>query len=73
VPRSDTGPSTPVIRVVKGHARPEDLAALTAVLLLRARAAAGRHGRGEDRPATAAWRSPAFRPPHSWRAAEARS
>jgi hypothetical protein len=57
------------VRVEKGHADPEELAALTAILL--ARAAAG--GSAEPaRPArsTAGWRrlerTPGFRAPHSW-------
>jgi hypothetical protein len=59
------------IRVEKGHAEPEELAALTAILMARAAAgpaAAPRHGGGSVR---AAWRrlerEPGFRAPHSWR------
>jgi hypothetical protein len=60
------------MRVEKGHAGPEELAALTAVLLARATAPA--HGRRTDpaRPhrATARWRrlerQSGFRAPHSW-------
>ncbi|TDC57490.1 acyl-CoA carboxylase subunit epsilon [Actinomadura sp. KC345] len=63
--RPDTARPAPLVRIERGDARPEDVAAITAVLLLRARRAAA--GRGRDRPAKAAWRSPAFLPPHSWR------
>ncbi|WP_457659309.1 acyl-CoA carboxylase epsilon subunit [Streptomyces anulatus] len=57
-----------VLRVEKGHADPEELAAITAVLMARAAAqpAAPAH-RGRD---TAGWRrlerTPGFRAPHSW-------
>ncbi|CAM5417920.1 acyl-CoA carboxylase subunit epsilon [Streptomyces microflavus] len=57
-----------VLRVEKGHADPEELAAITAVLMARAAAqpAAAAH-RGRD---TAGWRrlerTPGFRAPHSW-------
>ncbi|MGW2277515.1 acyl-CoA carboxylase subunit epsilon [Streptomyces sp. NPDC001770] len=57
-----------VLRVEKGHAAPEELAAITAVLLARAaapRPAPVRQGRD-----TAGWRrlerTPGFRAPHSW-------
>ncbi|MFD6529228.1 acyl-CoA carboxylase subunit epsilon [Streptomyces sp. NPDC060184] len=57
-----------VLRVEKGHAAPEELAAITAVLLARAAApqsAPARQGRD-----TAGWRrlerTPGFRAPHSW-------
>ncbi|MDX6356072.1 MAG: hypothetical protein QOF98_2975 [Streptomyces sp.] len=59
----------PDIRVEKGHADAEELAAITAILL--ARAAAGEHP-GTTRPvrSTAGWRrlerTPGFRAPHSW-------
>ncbi|NJQ02998.1 acyl-CoA carboxylase epsilon subunit [Streptomyces zingiberis] len=61
------------LRVEKGHAGPEELAALTAVLLARA-TAPERHERrpGGSRPHRTAprWhrpeRVPAFRAPHSW-------
>ncbi|AGS72007.1 acyl-CoA carboxylase subunit epsilon [Streptomyces collinus] len=56
------------IRVEKGHAEPEEVAAITAVLLARAAAqpeAPVHHGR-----ARAGWRrlerEPGFRAPHSW-------
>ncbi|MEU0157853.1 acyl-CoA carboxylase subunit epsilon [Streptomyces sp. NPDC006261] len=57
-----------VLRVEKGHAAPEELAAITAVLMARAAAqpSAPAH-RGRD---TAGWRrlerTPGFRAPHSW-------
>ncbi|MFF7973642.1 acyl-CoA carboxylase epsilon subunit [Streptomyces sp. NPDC007905] len=56
------------IRVEKGHAEPEEVAAITAVLLARAAAqpAAPAH-RGRPK---AGWRrlerEPGFRAPHSW-------
>ncbi|WP_327114146.1 acyl-CoA carboxylase subunit epsilon [Streptomyces sp. NBC_01341] len=61
-------PADSVLRVEKGQAGPEELAAITAVLLARA---AGRADvparRGRD---TAGWRrlerTPGFRAPHSW-------
>ncbi|GAA0660637.1 acyl-CoA carboxylase epsilon subunit [Streptomyces thermospinosisporus] len=61
--------TTPDIRVEKGHAEPEEVAAITAILLARAAtpAAAPAH-RGRAR---AGWRrlerEPGFRAPHSWR------
>ncbi|MET7599600.1 MULTISPECIES: acyl-CoA carboxylase epsilon subunit [unclassified Streptomyces] len=62
--------STPDIRVEKGHAEPEEVAAITAILLARAAAAPADvpvH-RGRRR---AGWRrlerEPGFRAPHSWR------
>jgi hypothetical protein len=59
-----------VVRVEKGHAEPEELAALTAVLLARA-AAAGQDTTAYVRPrTTAGWRrlerTPGFRSAHSW-------
>jgi hypothetical protein len=62
-----------LVRVEKGHADPEELAAVTAVLLARAAATAGHHrAAGAVRPSRSAarWRRlerrPAFRAPHSW-------
>ncbi|MFB6907377.1 acyl-CoA carboxylase subunit epsilon [Streptomyces bacillaris] len=57
-----------VLRVEKGHADPEELAAITAVLMARAAAQpAAPVRRGRD---TAGWRrlerTPGFRAPHSW-------
>ncbi|WP_320773514.1 acyl-CoA carboxylase epsilon subunit [Streptomyces sp. CRN 30] len=63
--------SIPDIRVEKGHAEPEEVAAITALLLARAAArpadtAAVHHGR-----VRAGWRrlerESGFRAPHSWR------
>ncbi|MFC8571827.1 acyl-CoA carboxylase epsilon subunit [Streptomyces sp. NPDC057245] len=64
--------STYDIRVEKGHAEPEEVAALTALLLARAAArptaTTPAHGGGRAR---AGWRrlerEPGFRAPHSWR------
>ncbi|MFD9357454.1 acyl-CoA carboxylase subunit epsilon [Streptomyces sp. NPDC060031] len=57
-----------LLRVEKGNAAPEELAAITAILLARAAAApedAGTHPRSQ-----AGWRrlerTPGFRAPHSW-------
>ncbi|MFF3764924.1 acyl-CoA carboxylase epsilon subunit [Streptomyces sp. NPDC001922] len=60
-----------LVRVEKGHAEPEELAALTAVLLARAAAGTGHHPAGaRPRRSTAGWRrlerTPGFRAPHSW-------
>ncbi|MFJ2768226.1 acyl-CoA carboxylase subunit epsilon [Streptomyces sp. NPDC087300] len=61
--------TTADIRVEKGHADPEEVAAITAVLLARAaaRPTAPAARRGHDR---AGWRrlerTPGFRAPHSW-------
>ncbi|KOG32453.1 acyl-CoA carboxylase subunit epsilon [Streptomyces wedmorensis] len=61
--------SANLLRVEKGHADPEELAAITAVLLARAAsqpAENAHHGR-----TTAGWRrlerEHGFRAPHSWR------
>ena len=60
--------NTPDIRVEKGHAEPEEVAAITAVLL--ARAAAQPEPRTHRGRAKAGWRrlerEPGFRAPHSW-------
>ncbi|MFF1275606.1 acyl-CoA carboxylase subunit epsilon [Streptomyces marokkonensis] len=63
--------STPDIRVEKGHAGPEEVAAITAILLARAAtppAATAPAHRGRGR---AGWRrlerENGFRAPHSWR------
>ncbi|KPI01377.1 hypothetical protein OK074_0630 [Actinobacteria bacterium OK074] len=64
--------NTPDIRVEKGHAEPEEVAAITAILMARAGAApaatASAH-RGGGLP-KAGWRrlerEPGFRAPHSW-------
>jgi hypothetical protein len=58
------------VRVEKGHAGPEEVAAITAILM--ARAAADPAGGGRTRPArsVAGWRrlerARGFRAPHSW-------
>ncbi|WUH90711.1 acyl-CoA carboxylase subunit epsilon [Streptomyces sp. NBC_00433] len=62
-------PAASLVRVEKGHVAPEELAAITAILL--ARAAAGTDSApGLPLRSTAAWRrlerTPGFRPPHSW-------
>ncbi|MER5893559.1 MULTISPECIES: acyl-CoA carboxylase subunit epsilon [unclassified Streptomyces] len=61
-------PAESVLRVEKGQAGPEELAAITAVLLARAAAqpdAPAHRGRNH-----AGWRrlerTPGFRAPHSW-------
>ncbi|MEU2248583.1 acyl-CoA carboxylase subunit epsilon [Streptomyces sp. NPDC019224] len=63
-----TATAESVLRVEKGLADPEELAAITAVLLARAAAQpAAAPLRGRD---TAGWRrlerTPGFRAPHSW-------
>jgi hypothetical protein len=64
-------PTDSLVRVEKGHAAPEELAALTALLLARA-AASGSAGSEASGPvrSTAKWRrlerTPGFRAPHSW-------
>ena|GEM_PF-2811460 len=69
-PLDTLGTGRSVVRVEKGHAEPEELAAITALLL--ARAAAGGATPEAARPArsTAGWRrlerTPGFRAPHSW-------
>ncbi|MFJ1971639.1 acyl-CoA carboxylase subunit epsilon [Streptomyces sp. NPDC087903] len=56
------------IRVEKGHAEPEEVAAITAVLL--ARAAAAPAAPTHRKHPKAGWRrlerEPGFRAPHSW-------
>ncbi|MFJ9040186.1 acyl-CoA carboxylase subunit epsilon [Streptomyces sp. NPDC102406] len=62
--------STPDIRVEKGHAEPEEVAAITAILLARA-AATPEAPAHRGRLTRAGWRrlerEPGFRAPHSWR------
>ncbi|KIF67802.1 hypothetical protein HY68_02735 [Streptomyces sp. AcH 505] len=57
-----------LLRVEKGQADPEELAAITAVLL--ARAAATPEAPAHQGRSTAGWRrlerTPGFRAPHSW-------
>jgi hypothetical protein len=62
-----------LVRVEKGHADPEEVAALTAILLARAAADAGAPGAGRRKPpsrSVAGWRrlerARGFRAPHSW-------
>ncbi|MFD7712286.1 acyl-CoA carboxylase subunit epsilon [Streptomyces sp. NPDC059785] len=61
--------STPDIRVEKGHAEPEEVAAITAILLARAAAAPAGAPAHRGR-ARAGWRrlerEGGFRAPHSW-------
>lgn len=58
------------IRVEKGHAEPEEVAAITALLLARAAARPAETPAHGGR-ARAGWRrlerEPGFRAPHSWR------
>ncbi|MFJ3170827.1 acyl-CoA carboxylase epsilon subunit [Streptomyces roseus] len=55
-----------LLRVEKGNAAPEEVAAITAILLARAAARAGAADPGE-RPHKASWRSKGFQAAHSWR------
>ncbi|MFE3824886.1 acyl-CoA carboxylase epsilon subunit [Streptomyces sp. NPDC059092] len=59
-----------ILRVEKGHARLEEVAAITVVLLARAAALAGAAA-PEASPGKAGWhpldRGRGFRAPHSWR------
>ncbi|MFD8425315.1 acyl-CoA carboxylase subunit epsilon [Streptomyces sp. NPDC059668] len=59
----------PEIRVEKGHAEPEEVAAITAILLARAAAQPDTTPAHRGR-AKAGWRrlerEPGFRAPHSW-------
>ncbi|MFF4835756.1 acyl-CoA carboxylase subunit epsilon [Streptomyces sp. NPDC001315] len=60
----------PDIRVEKGHAEPEEVAAITAILLARAAARASTETPAHRGRAKAGWRrlerEPGFRAPHSW-------
>ncbi|AWT45689.1 MULTISPECIES: acyl-CoA carboxylase subunit epsilon [Streptomyces] len=62
--------NTPDIRVEKGHAEPEEVAALTAILLARAASRPTDTTPSHRRP-RAGWRrlerEGGFRAPHSWR------
>lgn len=62
-----------ILRVEKGHAGPEELAALTAVLLARAAAGGTEAEPDGDRPSAAPWRRlerrTYFGAPHSWQGA----
>ncbi|RLU96709.1 hypothetical protein CTZ27_17045 [Streptomyces griseocarneus] len=59
-----------LVRVEKGTADAEEVAAVTAVLLARAAAAGTDAAPPRPRRTTAAWRrlerTPGFRAPHSW-------
>jgi len=61
--------NTPDIRVEKGHAEPEEVAAITAILLARAAAAPAEAPAHRPLP-KAGWRrlerEGGFRAPHSW-------
>ncbi|MFI2379209.1 acyl-CoA carboxylase subunit epsilon [Streptomyces sp. NPDC018964] len=63
--------STPDIRVEKGQAGPEEVAAITAILLARAAAQPAAAAPGHGGSARAGWRrlerENGFRAPHSWR------
>ncbi|WP_306318782.1 MULTISPECIES: acyl-CoA carboxylase subunit epsilon [unclassified Streptomyces] len=63
--------STPDIRVEKGHAEPEEVAAITAILIARASATPEAPSHHAKRQTRAGWRrlerEPGFRAPHSWR------
>ncbi|MGW3122547.1 acyl-CoA carboxylase subunit epsilon [Streptomyces sp. NPDC001107] len=62
--------NSPDIRVEKGHAEPEEVAAITAVLLARAAAAPSDDTQPHRGRAKAGWRrlerEGGFRAPHSW-------
>ncbi|KKD07271.1 acyl-CoA carboxylase subunit epsilon [Streptomyces sp. WM6386] len=61
--------NTPDIRVEKGHAEPEEVAAITAILLARAAAQPASPDQHRPHP-RAGWRrlerEGGFRAPHSW-------
>ncbi|WP_221354439.1 acyl-CoA carboxylase subunit epsilon [Streptomyces beigongshangae] len=61
----------PDIRVEKGQAGPEEVAAVTAILLARAASAPADTAPAHRGRARAGWRrlerEPGFRAPHSWR------
>ncbi|MFI1280666.1 acyl-CoA carboxylase subunit epsilon [Streptomyces sp. NPDC020858] len=63
-----TNATDTLLRVEKGNAKPEELAAITAILL--ARAAATPDEATVRTPRQAGWRrlerTPGFRAPHSW-------
>jgi hypothetical protein len=62
--------NTPDIRVEKGHAEPEEVAAITAILLARAAARPSTTTPAHRTRPKAGWRrlerEPGFRAPHSW-------
>lgn len=63
-------PADAMLRVEKGHAEPEELAAITAVLMARAAHRADETAPARSSRSTAGWRrlerTPGFRAPHSW-------
>ncbi|NEY31360.1 acyl-CoA carboxylase subunit epsilon [Streptomyces sp. PRKS01-65] len=63
--------NTPDIRVEKGHAEPEEVAAITALLMARAAARPAEIAPAGPGRARAGWRrlerERGFRAPHSWR------
>ena len=63
--------TTPDIRVEKGHAGPEEVAAITAILLARAAARSSEPTQAHRGRLKAGWRrlerEGGFRAPHSWR------
>ncbi|MGX1272548.1 acyl-CoA carboxylase subunit epsilon [Streptomyces phaeoluteigriseus] len=63
--------TTPDIRVEKGHAGPEEVAAITAILLARAAARSSEPAPAHRGRLKAGWRrlerEGGFRAPHSWR------
>jgi hypothetical protein len=60
-----------VLRIEKGHAEPEEVAAITAVLLARAAARSSTWAAAHRGRSKAGWRRPershGFSAPHSWR------
>ncbi|GHH51889.1 acyl-CoA carboxylase subunit epsilon [Streptomyces sp. CA-294286] len=66
---ADTAATKNLLRVEKGEAAPEELAAITAILLARAAARPAEVSAPHGRTA-AGWRrlerTPGFRAPHSW-------
>ncbi|MFC3575384.1 acyl-CoA carboxylase subunit epsilon [Streptomyces yaanensis] len=62
--------NTPDIRVEKGHAEPEEVAAITAILLARAAARTTEPTQAHRTGRKAGWRrlerEGGFRAPHSW-------
>ncbi|MDI3409391.1 acyl-CoA carboxylase subunit epsilon [Streptomyces cavernicola] len=63
-------PTDHLLRVEKGHAEPEELAAITAVLMARAASQPQPHPVAAHGRSKAGWRrlerTPGFRAPHSW-------
>ncbi|GAA0492540.1 acyl-CoA carboxylase subunit epsilon [Streptomyces sp. NPDC046215] len=67
---STASTASTLVRVEKGTADAEEVAAVTAVLLARAAAAGGHPAPSRPRRTSAGWRrlerTPGFRAPHSW-------